>query len=241
VIEYDDLEARWKALRSRGDIAVREVACESVPRTLLCAESGPTDAPVVTISAGVHGDEPAGVLALLSLFEENSLDPHFAYRLWPCTNPSGYSVGTRVNAEGLDVNRTFARGGGSPEARAIIMANRDRKYELALDLHEDCDAGAFYCYAYNDDGIAQSAVIAVRESGFAVEEDAILTPDPQSEREAIGGMSYSLLLLRNAARRVVTFETPSRLPLEQRVAMHRRAVQAAVEALRARADSQTSR
>ncbi|MBV9270780.1 MAG: hypothetical protein JO165_06795, partial [Candidatus Eremiobacteraeota bacterium] len=90
MMDYDALEARWKALRSHGDVTVREVACEGVLRTLLCAELGPVEAPVVTISAGVHGDEPAGVIALLTLAEENDLDKRFAYRLWPCTNPSGY-------------------------------------------------------------------------------------------------------------------------------------------------------
>ena len=232
MIDYDDLEARWKALRRRGDVAVREVACEGVPRTLLCAEMGDTKLPSVTISASFHGDEPAGALALLSLVEQEALDERFAYRLWPCANPSGYRNGTRANAEGTDINRTFARGGSSPEARAMIMANRDRKFVLALDLHEDCDALGFYCYAYDDGGVARRAADSVRDAGFEVEAQAVLTPDPQAEREEIGGMSYSLLLIRNAAQRVVTFETPSRAALDRRVGMHARAVRAAIEALR---------
>lgn len=232
MIDYDDLEARWKALRKRGDVTVREVACEGVPRTLLCAEIGEAELPLVTISAGFHGDEPGGTLALLSLVEEGALDDRFAYRLWPCANPSGYRNGTRANAEGTDINRTFARGGSSPEARAMIVANRDRKFALALDLHEDCDAPGFYCYAYSDGGVARRAIESVREAGFELDEEAVLTPDPQTEREQIGGMSYSLLLIRNAAQRVVTFETPSREALDRRIAMHVRAVRAAIEALR---------
>ena len=241
MIDYDALEARWKSLRTRGDVTVREVACEGVPRTLLCAESGPVDAPLVTVSAGVHGDEPAGVVALLTLVEEGALPARFAYRFWPCTNPSGYRAGTRANTEGVDVNRTFARGGTSPESRAIIMANRDRKYVLALDLHEDCDASGFYCYAYNDGGMAKRVVASIIEAGFKVDAEAVLTPDPEAERVAIGGMSYSLLLLRNASARVLTFETPSRVQLERRVEMHRRAVLSALDALANRDDSQTLR
>jgi len=232
VIEYDDLEARWKALRRRGDITVREVACEGVPRTLLCAEFGPVDAELVTISAGFHGDEPAGVLALLSLVEEGLLDGTYAYRLWPCTNPTGYRNGTRTSAEGVDINRTFARGGSSPEARAIIMANRDRKYALALDLHEDCDARGFYCYAYDGGDVSRASIERVGSEGFELEASALLAPDPEAERQQIGGLSYSLLLIRNAARRAVTFETPSQLPLQRRIDMHRTAVQAAIGALR---------
>ena len=102
--------------------------------------------PVVTISAGVHGDEPAGVWALLSLVADGLLDPRFAYRLWPCFNPTGFAAGTRVNAEGTDVNRSFGRGGSSPEAKAILTANRDRRFELSIDLHEDHEAMGFYLY-----------------------------------------------------------------------------------------------
>ena len=55
-------------------------------------------------------------------------------------NPTGYRAGTRANAEGADVNRSFSRGGTTPEARAILTANRDRRFVLSLDLHEDFEA-----------------------------------------------------------------------------------------------------
>ena len=237
VLSYDDLEARWKALRRRGDVAVREVACPGAARTLLCAEIGAHDAPAISISAGVHGDEPAGPAALLQLVEERLLDAGFSYRLWPCTNPSGYRAGTRVNAEGVDINRTFGRGGESPEARAIVMANRDRKFALALDLHEDDEARGFYCYSYHADGIARSVIDALRAQRIDIDEGCggLLSPDPGEEQAAIGGLSYSLLLQRNAARNVLTFETPSRSPFEERTGAHCRAVTAAIAAL-----SQTS-
>jgi hypothetical protein len=55
---YEELAAAWRALRPR-DVRVREVACVGAPRTLLLAELGDAAAPAVSISAGVHGDEPA--------------------------------------------------------------------------------------------------------------------------------------------------------------------------------------
>lgn len=237
VLSYDDLEARWKALRPRGDVAVREVACPGAARTLLCAEIGAHDAPAITIAAGVHGDEPAGPAALLRLVEDGLLDLRYSYRLWPCTNPSGYRAGTRANAEGIDINRTFGRGGESPEARAIVMANRDRKFVLALDLHEDDDASGFYCYSYNAGRIANDVVGALRAGGVAIDEgcNGVISPNPGEEHAALGGLSYSLLLQRNAARSVLTFETPSRAPFDERFEAHCRAVTAAIAAL-----SQTS-
>ncbi len=226
---YLDLERRWKALRVAADMRVREVACVGAPRTLLCAECGDPSLPVVTIAAGMHGDEPAGVLALLELAEENALDPRFSYRLWPCVNPTGYERATRVSADGLDLNRTFGRGGASPEARAIVTANRDRTYVLALDLHEDDEAEGFYCYAYDDGGIGERVLEAVHASGAPCDLRGCLRPDPHREAAEIGGLSFSLLLRRNASARTLTFETPSRsMELASRVAAHCVAVRAAL-------------
>jgi murein peptide amidase A len=219
-LTYRELEARWKALRS-GSIRVREVACVGAPRTLLCAEYGDADLPAVYLSAGVHGDEPAGVLALLDVAEQQRFDARFSYRIWPCTNPTGFDAGTRESADGIDINRTFGRGGGSPEAKAIVTANRDRKFVLALDLHEDDETRTSYAYEYGPPGIGEAIVGA----------ENLRRPDPQEEAELIGGLSLSLLLCRNAAERVITLESASTDALEKRVAFHTGAVTRAIELL----------
>lgn len=214
---YPEIVERWKALR--GDhLRVREVACVGAPRTLLCAEVGDSERPTIHLAAGVHGDEPAGVLALLALAQEGRFDARFAYRIWPCTNPTGFAAGTRGNAEGEDINRSFGRGGGTPEARAIVMANRDRKFALALDLHEDDEASEPYVYEYGDGTIGEAIV----------RPDRVLRPHPHDEGEMLGGLSLSLLLCRNAAERVLTIETPSRAPLPGRIAFHEQAIPAAL-------------
>jgi murein peptide amidase A len=181
----------------------------------------------VLLAAGVHGDEPAGPHALLELAENDLLDPRFSYRIWPCTNPTGYDAGTRESIDGCDINRTFGRGGGSPEAKAIVIANRDRKFVLALDLHEDDEATGFYLYEYGDDR-GRAVVEAVRASGMPVDSRGHLRPDPVAEAEEIGGLSLSLLLSRNAARRVMTLETPSTHDFAERIAAHVLAVRTAL-------------
>jgi protein MpaA len=243
---YDDLSRRWKALRSRGDLSVREVACVGVPRTILCVEAGDLELPTIALAAGTHGDEPAPPWALLESVEARELDAHYAYRMWPCINPSGYRAGTRENAEGTDVNRSFGRGGTTPEARAIVTANRDRKFVLSIDLHEDCDAEGFYTYEYGATPCARAAIAAVRAHGYPVQDldrcdlgapfsgaeidDGVVHPMQGSER-AIGGISYSMALARRAAARALTFETPRALRFEERIALHRIAVKAAIGAL----------
>lgn len=226
---------------------MREVACAGAARTLLGAECGASNQRTITIAAGVHGDEPAGAFALLELAAAGELDADYAYRLWPCVNPSGFAGGTRENAEGIDVNRSFGKGGQTPEARAILTANRDRNFMLSIDLHEDDDADGFYVYQYGAHALAREAVEAVRAAGFPVQDlaqfdlgvtmsaqrmaDGVVSPDRDEEAQAIGGFSYTLALMRRAAQRALTFETPSRLPLTQRTAIHRIAVKAAIAAL----------
>ncbi|MHB8151610.1 MAG: M14 family metallopeptidase [Bacillati bacterium] len=240
---YQELEGRWKALRGRADLQVREVACVGVARTLLCVELGPIDAPAVALSAGIHGDEPAGIWTLLDLVEQGELDTRFSYRLWPCTNPTGLVSGTRASAEGVDLNRTFGRGGTSPEARAILTANRDRKFLASLDLHEDRDAAGFYAYEYGTGTLAKAIIEALDRCALPVQalereydlgvplpaeamqlERGCVRVDPVREGEALSGFSYSLAMLRRGVPHVLTLEAAGLASPEQRRRMLREAV-----------------
>jgi murein peptide amidase A len=249
---YDELARAWRALRAHG-VRVREVACVGAPRTLLIAELG-TGAVTVSISAGVHGDEPAAPWALLSLARDGLLDARFAYRIWPCLNPSGYVAGTRANAEGQDVNRSFSRGGTSPEARAVFTANRDRRFAFALDLHEDFEAVGCYVYEPLRPGFApwfSPAVVAALddaglpvqalEDGFDLGAPAGFDPavmyrlargavlvDYEAELRAFAGLPSSFALLYRGTPSSLTFETPRPRPWAERIAAHRVAVTAAL-------------
>ena len=258
---YDELVAAWKGLRlRRPGLTVREVATVGSTRTLLIAESVPEGGignarATIAIAAGVHGDEPAGPWALLSLVAGGLLDPSYAYRMWPCTNPSGYRLGTRENEDGVDINRSFTRGGATPEARAIVTANRDRKFALSLDLHEDYEADGFYAYEPLVDGTAplgEFVIRSVEDAAFPIQDlhgafDVVYPPaggmrapniehgrvitDARAEALFLGGLPYNLFLLRNAAKRAMTFESPRKLAWNDRIAIHRVAVTSAIERL----------
>jgi hypothetical protein len=243
---YDDLAREWRALRVRG-VRVREIACVGAPRTLLVAELGDATAPTVALSAGVHGDEPAAPWALLSIVRDGLLDPRFAYRIWPCLNPSGYVAGTRANAEGQDVNRSFSRGGTTPEARAVLTANRDRRFVLALDMHEDFEAVGCYVYeplrpgfepkfsplvlrALDDAGIVAQPLDGPFDLGlpagfdtgsmYRVERGTVLV-DYEAEVRAFEGLPGSLASMYRGTPAALTFETPRPRPWAERIAAHR--------------------
>jgi hypothetical protein len=56
-------------------------------------------------------------------------------------------------------------------------------------------------------------------------------PDPAAERAFFKGTPYSLYLMRRAAERAVTLETPRTCAWDDRIAMHRTAVVAALAGL----------
>src|SRR5262249_24471650 len=65
----------------------------------------------IYISAGIHGDEPAGPLAARQLLEENEWPPDASLWLLPCLNPTGFQLHRRENAEGIDLNRQYLQPG----------------------------------------------------------------------------------------------------------------------------------
>ena len=63
------------------------------------------DGPRVYLSAGIHGDEPAGPLALLELLKNDFFNSECHWLLCPTLNPTGLSASTRENSSGVDLNR----------------------------------------------------------------------------------------------------------------------------------------
>lgn len=229
------------------------MACVGAARTLLLAELGNAQSPTISISAGVHGDEPAPPWALLNIVASGVLDPRFAYRIWPCTNPTGYEAQTRGNAEGQDINRSFSRGGLTPEARAIITSTRDRKFALSLDLHEDFEADGCYCYEPRQDGdsFSRAIVEALDDAGYPVQEivptfdlgyaaeaepvrsvqrGRVIT-NISEELKHFSGLPYSIFMAQRSANHSLTFESPRKRNFSDRIAMHRIAVITAIGAL----------
>ena len=60
--------------------------------------------------AGVHGDEPEGIYVLSELFEwllDNDDLEVIPLIVIPVLNPDGHRLQTRLNAQGVDLNRNF--------------------------------------------------------------------------------------------------------------------------------------
>lgn len=81
----------------------------------------------------MHGNEPTGFEALLQLMAVADLES--SYLLIPILNPDGAEAFTRLNAQGIDVNRD-ARNQVSAEAKALVAAYEAFQPELVLNLHD---------------------------------------------------------------------------------------------------------
>jgi hypothetical protein len=133
----------------------------------------------------------------------------------------------------------------------MLTANRDRRFILSLDLHEDHEAEGFYCYEplTQPGGYLAPAILeAITQAGFPLQTfvsgydlgyppEAAAHPslapgyvryDSLLEAAEKHGRPYSVQMFRKAARRVMTFESPCLLRWEDRIAIHRTAVVTAI-------------
>ena len=211
-----------------------------------CCAAPKSDAPSgracrsVYISAEIHGDEPAGPLAVLRLLQENSLPAWLNLWVCPCLNPTGFALNRRENGDGLDLNRQYLDPGAEEVIAHVRWLHSVPDFDLCLCLHEDWESHGFYIYELNPDGRPSVA-------DHVVDRVSRVCPIDRSERiegrPAYGGVirpdtevlsrpqwPEAFYLLSHKTRLSYTLEAPSDFPLSTRVAALVEAVKAAVEA-----------
>ena len=105
----------------------------------------------IYISAGIHGDEPAGPLAALRLLQENIWPTDAEIILLPCLNPIGFTLNSRGNFYGTELNRDYRNTKTQEILAHIAWLERQPKFDLYFCLHEDWEANGFYLYEQNPD------------------------------------------------------------------------------------------
>ena len=182
----------------------------------------------VLITGGMHGDEPAGVEAVLQFLERDNttLLKNFSFLVIPCINPYGYVHNTRETLDGIDINRAFETDDVA-EVAIVKKALGQTQFSLAIDFHEDYDATGFYLY----EGKRDEKYIGPR---LATAAKAIGPLDPEDPGEdapdlaegvykvatSWGTQGLTPYLLHFHSEHVIISETPTVWQLEQRVALH---------------------
>ena len=194
----------------------------------------------VYLSSGMHGDEPAGPLALLELLTEGTLSGDVEWRICPMINPTGAAVGTRENAHGLDLNRDYWRRESVEVAGHVEWLERQPVPDVFLSLHEDWESSGFYLYEIQKSATASVAHSILAAAAAEIEPEPSPTIDDHTVREP-GWIFHkpkadfpedwpeAIYMAERGTKVSYTLETPSSLALERRVACHQLAVCRAVE------------
>jgi protein MpaA len=181
----------------------------------------------IYISAGIHGDEPAGPQAVLQLIRENCWPATAEVILVPCLNPVGFLSNRRENGDGIDLNRDYFHP-QSPEINAqVAWLEKQTRFDLCLCLHEDWESHGFYLYELNPEhqpSLAEAIVAGVAEvcpidrseiiEGRTASE-GIIRPNLDPRTRVLWPESF--WLLQHKTRLSYTLEAPSDFPLEVRV------------------------
>ena len=193
----------------------------------------------IYLSTGIHGDEPAGPLAVQSLLRENLWPDDADIFLCPCLNPTGFKLNQRESDQGIDLNRDYRQPRAAETQAHIGWLEKQPFFDLCLCLHEVWEAHGFYVYEVNPDhrpSLAESMVEAVR---------AVCPIDPSElidGREAKEGIirpnldpalrpewPEAFYLIQHRTRLNYTLEAPSDFPLPVRVAALLTAVKSALK------------
>jgi murein peptide amidase A len=202
-------------------------------------QSGSRTSEWIYISAGMHGDEPSGCHALLNWLRQGP-PPHLNLILAPVLNPTGLTLGTRENHNGVDLNRDFLKL-QTREIRAFIRwwNQNPRHCSLHLSLHEDWEAAGFYLYKINTaapwspeheilEQVSRHYPLQPMGSvdGHELSAPGLIDHPPiPDERE---GWPEAIWLAKRYPTLSLTFEAPGTQPLANRIAMMELAIAAAV-------------
>lgn len=229
--DYKHLIRRWRAAaQSRGAKLSAYTQADGHPLYYMETRKPDPAKPWIYLSAGIHGDEPASTEACLEWFSvSRTTADDFNLMIFPCLNPWGLINNLRTDAEGRDLNRTY-HDDSVPQTAAHKALLSNRRFDLALALHEDYDAHGVYLYEitgvkpyWGEALIAAAAdhlpidprrtIEGRRSNGSGIVRRSI-TPDlmplhPEAFR-----------LFFHHTGRMLTLETPSEAHIDARVAAH---------------------
>jgi murein peptide amidase A len=195
----------------------------------------------VLISAGIHGDEPAGIETILYFLENNQYSPYinnWEITLLPCINPYGYEFGIRENHEEKDLNRLFKKAQSETEV-SFAQSILSTPFELTIELHEDNESSGYYLYQkgidVKDDKIGFEIIDAIKNIMPINMDDEI---DGTSADQGVIGKAINmskmdwwpmaLYGLSKGVERCLTLETASQFDMAIRVDAHLTAIKTAL-------------
>ena len=253
---YADVVARILTALEKSDCLTvwHRMSSQSYPLYCMRYAAEQADAALIYVSAGIHGDEPAGVECAIRLIElladeqQCNIYPFpfdkYNWIISPCDNPYGYEYDIRENAAGLDLNRMFENPYQYSETAFISESLRltqdhydNTAVHLALDLHEDRDSEGFYLWERR----ASTTLPIGNEVVHKVGKVCTINQKSMIENHCNDNGVITLLnsvttkgwtrgryLTKQMKTRCLILETPTSLDLETRVNTHMISIKTAI-------------
>ncbi len=168
----------------------------------------------VLVSAGVHGNEPTGVLAAIELakraMKDRGLTDRFELTILPAVNPTGLVLGTRSNDKEQDLNRSFPD--QAHETGAITQAIGKHEFDLFVDLHGAKGNGFFLIRGADDGDVSRRILSAMGGGGLLAKShlDVYTLHTPGGVTSSNAG-TFKDHMLKSGARYSYTLEYPRTL------------------------------
>ena len=249
MLDYNSITKRLNSIRDVQVALIERLESGHPIYMLQCGEGDKS----VFLSAGMHGDEPAGVEALIR-FLEGSGDTGEGIKKWydkyqftiiPCINPAGIEKGTRENIKGVDLNRKFGGRAGKDTPEEVMIVQRaveGKRFDLYIDFHEDIEGEGFYLYEILHKGgiCIGEKIIAEMSTKYTIDLrdridgfhncGGVICPQKEEKKFPIRrkDLPLPLYLYMKGTRYCITMESPTIFPWENRVAMHIKALEIAL-------------
>ena len=188
----------------------------------------------VLISAGIHGDEPAGVESVCAFLESGRYKAHldeWEITILPCINPYGFENNTRKNHDNKDLNRLFKDQLPPLEVQLAKSIFKPSYFDITIELHEDSDSHGYYLFQKSNqpNGLkigfkiieALKGIISINSDktieNMPAEKGVIHRIKDINQMEWWPMAGYSLSMKTDHC---LTLETPTKLPMATRVRAH---------------------
>lgn len=200
----------------------------ALPRFIFNGPRGGGDPIPLGIFAGIHGDEPEGVLAVVRFLCELAAQPSLAsgYRIfaYPVVNPTGFEDDTRHSRSGKDLNREFWRASNEPEVFLLEEELRAHQLQGIITLHSDDTSDGLYGFAHGADLTRELLMPALWSAEKHLPRNTRVVIDGFPARQGLIDGGYPGILSAPPEQRPVpfalTFETPQNAPVHLQVEAH---------------------
>jgi murein peptide amidase A len=180
----------------------------------------------IGIFAAIHGDEPAGALAVIQFLMDLVANPALAedYQIYayPICNPTGFEDNTRCSRNARDLNREFWRNSSEAEVQVLENELRLQHFHGLIQLHADDTSEGIYGFVRGATLTENLLRPALREAGKILPRNNSALIDGFAARD---GMIYDVYEGVLAAPKEIEpvpfeiiFETPHCAPIDLQVA-----------------------